>query len=121
MGNILQRLKREEKSLMETAMKYYSILSAVNNLRLTPREIQLIAYTAIKGNISYANNRKEFCQTYETTSATINNLVYKLKRLNIFVKDGGKVKVNPVIVLDFNKPIVLEIKLINGEAKESVG
>ena len=121
MGNILQRLKREEKSVMDLAMKYYSILSAVNGLKLTPREIELIAYTAIKGNISYANNRKEFCQTYNTTSATINNLVYKLKRLGIFIKDGGKVKVNPIIVLDFSKPIVLEIKLSNGEAKESVG
>jgi len=30
------------------------------------------------------------------------------------VKDGTKVKVNPVIVLDFSKDITLEIKLTNG-------
>ena len=118
---ILQRLKRKEEDQFKLAEKYYTILSAVNNLNLTPREIQLVAFTAIKGNISYANNRKEFCQAYNTTSGTINNLVYKLKRLGIFIKDGGKVKVNPIIVLDFSKPIVLEIKLLNGEAKESVG
>lgn len=121
MGNILQRLKREEKSVMDVAMKYYSILSAVNGLNLTTRQIQLIAFTAIKGNISYANNRKEFCSVYKTTSATINNLVYVLKNMGILIKDGGKIKVNPIIVLDFSKPITLEIKLLNGEAKESVG
>jgi len=116
MGNILQRMKREEKGLFSIAERYYDILSAVNQLHLTPREIQLVAYTAIKGNISYANNRKEFCQKHNTTSATINNLVYRLKKLGVFIKEGGKIKVNPVIVLDFSKPIVLEIKLLNGEA-----
>jgi DNA-binding MarR family transcriptional regulator len=121
MGNILQRMKKEEKDLFSIAERYYSILSAVNGLTLTPREIQLIAFTAVKGNISYANNRKEFCEKHDTTSATINNLVYRLKKLGVFIKDGGKIKVNPIIVLDFAKPIVLEIKLLNGEAKESVG
>jgi hypothetical protein len=36
------------------------ILSAVNGLKLTEREIQLIAFTAVKGNISYGSIREEF-------------------------------------------------------------
>ena len=109
---ILQRLKRNEEDQFKLAEKYYTILSAVNNLHLTPREIQLIAFTAIKGNISYANNRKEFCEIYKTTSPTINNIISKLKKINVLVKDGSKVKVNNVIVLDFTKAITLEIKLL---------
>ena len=111
---ILQRMKNKNEDSYSLAEKYYSILSAVNNLKLTQREIQLVAFTAIRGNISYANIRKDFCEKYNSTSPSINNLISKLKKLNILIKDGTKVKVNPVIVLDFNKDITLEIKLIHG-------
>jgi hypothetical protein len=35
--------------------------------------------------------------------------------MNVFVKDGSKIKVNPVILLDFSNNVVLEIRL-NGKA-----
>ena len=111
---ILQKLKRLESDSFLLGEKYYSLLSAVNNLHLTQREIQLIAFTAIKGNISYANIRKEFCEKHGTTSPTINNIISKLKKMGILVKDGTKVKVNPVILLDFTKDITLEIQLAHG-------
>ena len=111
---ILQRLKRQETDVFLLGEKYYSILSAVNNLKLTQREIQLIAFTAIKGNISYANLREEFCKKHDTTSPTINNIISKLRKMGILIKDGSKIKVNPVILLDFNKDITLEIKLVHG-------
>lgn len=112
--SITQKLKNKSEDKYLLAEKYYSILSAINNLRLTQREIQLIAFTAIRGNISYANIRKEFCEKYDSTSPTINNIISKLKKLGIFVKDGTKVKVNPVIILPFDNDITLEIKLVHG-------
>jgi len=96
------------------AEKYYRILSAVNDLKLTNREIQLIAFAAMKGNISYANIRKEFCEKYDSTSPAINNIISKLKKMGVFVKDGTKVKVNSLILLNFDKDIVLQISLIHG-------
>ena len=68
---VVQKLKRVEADEFLVAEKYYSLLSAINNLALTQREMQLIAFTAIKGNISYANNRKEFCEKHGTTSPKI--------------------------------------------------
>ena len=113
---VIQKLKRSINTDIELAEKYYSILSAINNLHLTEREIQLISFTAIKGNITYANVREEFCKTYNSTSPSINNIISKLKRIGIFIKENGKVKVNPIIVIDFTKDITLEIKLVHGEA-----
>ena len=52
--------------------------------------------------------------------STINNIISKLKKLGILVKDGSKVKVNPIIVLDFNKDITLEIKLLHGETNKPI-
>ena len=117
---VVQRLKKDVNTDMELAMKYYSILSAINNLHLTEREIQLISFTAIKGNITYANVREEFCKTYNSTSPTINNIISKLKKIGIFVKENGKVKINPVIVIDFKKDLTLDIKLVHGETNINV-
>jgi hypothetical protein len=117
---IVQSLKKVVDTDMQLAEKYYSILFTINNLHLTEREIQLIAFTAIKGNITYANVREEFCKTYNSTSPTINNIVSKLKRLGIFIKENGKVKVNPKIIIDFKKDLMLNIKLIHEEAPINV-
>lgn len=111
---IIQKMKNQNTDVFNLAEKYYSILSAVNNLKLTQREIQLVAFTAIKGNISYANIRKEFCEKYNSTSPTINNIISKLKKIKVLVKDGTKTKVNPVIILDFNKDVTLQISLTHG-------
>ena len=108
---IIQKMKNQNTDVFNLAEKYYSILSAVNNLKLTQREIQLVAFTAIKGNISYANNRQEFCAKYNSSEATIYNIISKLKKIGVLIKDGNKVKVNPVISLDFESNLVLEIKL----------
>jgi hypothetical protein len=111
---IVQKLKKVEPDDFVLAQKYYSILSILNNLGLTDREIQLVAFTAIKGNISYKHLREEFCKKYNTSSPTINNIISKLKKMQMFIKDGGKVKVNPVIILKFNNDIRLEINLAHG-------
>ena len=117
---IVQKLKKEVYTDIELAEKYYNVLSAINNLKLTEREIQLIAFTAIKGNITYANVREEFCNKYNSTSPSINNIISKLKRIGIFIKENGKVKVNPIIVIDFTKNITLDIKLVHGETTINV-
>jgi hypothetical protein len=108
---IVQKLKKKVSNEYDRAEKYYSILSCINDLKLTEREIQLVAYTAVKGNITYANVREEFCKKYNTSSATINNIISKLKKLKIFIKEDSKVRVNPVIVIDFKKELVIQTKL----------
>lgn len=112
---IVQRLRRPEKDVLSKAGTYYRILSSVNNLNLTDREIQLIAFTAVRGNISYSTNREEFCNLYNSSSPTINNIISKLKKQSILIKDASKVKVNPKILIDFNKDIILQIILTNGQ------
>lgn len=109
---IVQRLRSPVEDEYRKAEKYYSLLSVVNDLHLTTRETQLIAFTAIRGNMSYASIREDFCNKFSSTSPTINNMISKLKKLGVLIKDNGKIKVNPVILLDFDKDVQLEIKLI---------
>jgi len=110
----VQKLNKVLPADIQVAETYYNVLSALNNLGLTHREIQLVAFAAVRGNISYANIRKEFCELYSSSSASINNIISRLKKLGVFVKDGTKVKVNPQITLNFENDIVLQITLKHG-------
>ena len=87
---IVQKLKRQEEDVFQCAQRYYSVLSAINDLYLTEREIQLVAFTAVKGNISYKNIREEFCQKYKSSAPTINNLISKLKKLECLLRMGQR-------------------------------
>jgi hypothetical protein len=64
--------------------------------------------------------REEFCRTYNSTSPSINNIISKLKKIGIFIKENGKVKVNPIISIDFTKDLTLEIKLVHEETINNV-
>lgn len=108
---ILQKLKTYETSSFDIAYKYYSILFVVNNLKLTERELQLVSFTGINGNISYTHLREEFCNTYGSSNASINNMISKLKKQNILIKDSSKIKVNPVILLKFYDNVKLELSI----------
>jgi hypothetical protein len=110
-----QRLSYTLEDRYMIAQRYYGVLSIMNGLGLTEREIQVVAYAAIRGNMSYANIRGEFCERYKTSSATINNMISRLKRLSVFIKDNGKVKVNPRIVISFNDDVVLQIVMKHGD------
>lgn len=108
---IIQKLKVSSKSL-SLAEKYYSLLSAFNSLGMTEREIQFVAYVAISGKVTQ-EMKKEFCKMHNTSEATIGNIISKMKRKKIIIKKENDTKVNPVIAPDFNKNIVMEIKLLH--------
>lgn len=112
---IVQKFLRKVEDDYAMAEKYYSVLSTINDLKLTTREVQLVAFTAIRGNISYSSIREDFCKRHNSTSPTINNIISKLKKVGVLVKDGSKIKVNPVINLNFANNITLEIKIEHNE------
>lgn len=107
----IQKLGKQCSNRLELAQRYYSLISALNNLFLTEREIQLIAFSAVRGSISYATVREEFCELYSSSFPTINNMVSKLKTKHILIKNGKQIVVNPAIALDFSKPLTLHITL----------
>jgi len=111
---IVQKIKREEDSIFDVAYKYYAVLFAVNGINLAEREIQLVSFIATKGSISYKYIKEEFCVEFETSIATINNMVSKLKKMAILIKDDGKIKLPPSIALNFSKGVMLNIVLIDG-------
>jgi hypothetical protein len=107
-----QKLKRVCGDEYIMAERYCSIIAAVNNIPLTNREIQLLAFAAIRGNISYKSTKEDFCKKHSTTIPTITNSVYKLKAMGLFIKENNKIKIHPLLSLNFNEATILEIKLV---------
>ena len=111
---IVQRLKKVSLRDDEIAQRYYAILSTLNDFQLTEREIQLMGFIATEGTVSINEKRIAFCNKFSTTSATINNMVSKLKKKQLLVKKEGHIVVNPLITLDFKRDLQLEIKMVHG-------
>lgn len=108
---IKQVIKATTSDLVEKAIKYYNVLSIINDLKLSEREIQLTAYIAVNGTINYQNFRAGFCDRFNSSNATVNNMISKLTKLGVLKRVDKKIRVNPVILLDFKKDIGLVIKL----------
>lgn len=114
---ITQRMRKKTIGEFEIAVAYFSLLSSLNKLSLTERELQLLAFTAVKGNMSLGNVKEEFCKKFNTTFPTISNIVYKLKKLGLLIKEDGRVKTNKQFPSNFKNGITLNIIL---EINESI-
>lgn len=111
-----QKLNKKLGTPLEVAINYYSILSILGDWKLSQRDIQLLAFASLRGSLSSTTGKSEFCTLFQSSIYTINNIVSKLKRKGLLVKDSGKIKVHPKIKPDFEK-LKLEITLwINQES-----
>lgn len=101
-------------SKFEVARRYYVILCELNNIKITKNELNLLAYSAVYGTLSTPPVRDEFMRRFKIPKHSMYNMIGKLKKLNILIKDKEKkIRVNPQILPDFNKNLVLAIKLEN--------
>ena len=96
---------------MNAAVAYYRTICAVNNIPISKKQVYLLAFTAIKGSITNPAAREEFCTVYRSSKATVNNMISSLKKKGLFVKENNKIRINPIISLDFNQPISLRIDI----------
>ena len=109
---IIQRLYTELGTL-DKALVYYEIISIINNLNLSRREIQVMAYTNKRGTISSITAKKQFISIFGSTISTVNNIVTKLRKLGLLVKLNGKTVVNPKLSIDFSKPVTIALTMNN--------
>ena len=117
----VQKIKKVYSSEFELAEKYYSVISALNNISLTTRQTQLLAFLAVRGTLSSVSSRKEFCERYNSSNATINNLISDLKEMKLVVKENNKIKVNSTILPKFTNGLGLSLTLNYEQTKDVVG
>lgn len=108
---IEQKLEKKCNTAIDVAIQYFTIISAFNALKLPEREIQLLAFTAVKGNISSGGKKDEFATMFGSSTASVGNMIHKLKKKKLLQKVDGKLKVHPALQLDFNGHIRLQLNI----------
>lgn len=107
---VVQSIRKEtELDEFQVALKYYSILSILNSLGLTQRELELLAFTAVRGTITPLPAREEFVQKFHSSLDSLENIKGKLVKKGLMVKVEDMYRVNPHIALDFTGPVLLKI------------
>lgn len=119
MKMIVQKINTPISDSYDMAYKYFSILSVLNSLELVKRDTQLLAFAASQQK-DVSEVKAEFVKKFSTSMATVGNIISKLYKLNVLEKHKRVVKINPMLMIDFNSDIGLGIKLIhNNETTKS--
>lgn len=114
----VQKLKPRITSEFEVAKRYYSVVSALNTLKLTDMELNILAFIATRGSISNTNMKKTFCELFKSTENSINNRIGELLKRGILQKQEGKVRIIQSIALSFKEPVVIKITF-DAETRET--
>jgi len=98
------------KDRLKTAIVYYNLLSVLNNLLLTPKQIELIANISLGGGIA---DRDEYVKEFNTTHKRLENISGPLKKKGI-LSGVTTLSLHPALnKLDFTQPIALIISIEN--------
>lgn len=114
---IVQKIQKKVDSDIEKAIKFYSVIFALNNIKLPQKQLYLLAFTAARGSITSPAARGEFIKIFGSSLASLENMKQELVKSGLLVKIDKKYKVNPQIALDFSRDILLQINL-TGSGKE---
>jgi len=109
------------KDEFKLAIVYYGIISAYGDLNLTPKELQVLAYVAIRGTITGTKKKREFIRLFGGTIPSIGNMICNLKQKGLLIRKGPYVMINPAVAM---KPEDIEINInlkLENNGSESTG
>lgn len=110
-----QKIQKSYSTEFDIAKRYYTIVFGLNDMHITPNELNLVAFSAVMGTISTPPIRKQFCEQFDLAAGSVYNMVAKLQNMSILIKDkDNKIRVNQTILPDFTKKeLLIVIKMLN--------
>lgn len=119
---VQQKINKKYTSDIDFARAYYSLIVQLNNISITPTEMNLLCYCAVNGTISTPPVRDAFIQEFKVPKGSVYNIVSKLQRLKLMIKIQGKIRVNPALQIDFSKHTYkIELTLLNVKTNDANG
>jgi hypothetical protein len=105
------RIKKTYETNLEVACRYYRILNILNELKLSPMEIKLLAFLALEDNLSTGGRKEKFCDLFKCPKNSVYNISGRMIKKRFLVKVDGKIKINPQLHLDFNNTLLIRLQL----------
>lgn len=104
---VVKTIKKSYDDTIKAGITWFRFISAINDISLTKRELELLSFINTRGTISSIQAKEEFCRIFETSKATISNMISKLLKKRLLIKEKNKTKINPALKVDFNNDFVV--------------
>lgn len=111
------RIKKEYTDKLDVAVRWYSMMSTLNDFKWTPLEIRIIAFTAVEGNISSGGKREKFISIFKNPKNSLSNAIGVLRKEFYLIREDKKIKLHPQLFIDFNNDILLQLNISIVEPK----
>lgn len=117
-----KNITKEVSTHKEIASIYYKLIGALYNIHLTDMELGVMMYTSIYGTISTPPAREEFIKEYNSSKASLHNIISRLQKRKLLIKDEfNKIRIRPELCLltddSYQFKIILSIKKEEDEKK----
>lgn len=116
---LVKTIKKTYDSKIKAGITWFKFISAINDIKLAPRELELLAFINYRGTISSSSAKEEFCKIFDSSIGTISNMTARLLRKKLLVKERSKTKVHPALRVDFTNNFVVRFFINQEEPHEN--
>ena|SRR5688572_13014281 len=116
---IVKTIKKSFNDKIKAGISWFKFVSAINNIKLTKRELELLSFINSRGTISSSSSKQEFCRLFDSSPGTITNMTSKLIKpeYGVLVKEKSKIRIHPALRVDFDKEFVVRFFINVNEPK----
>ena len=104
---IVKTIKKSFTDKLKAGITWFKFISAINDIKLAKRELELLAFINSRGTISSSSAKEEFVKIFNSSTGTISNMSARLLKMKILVKEKSKVRLHPALRVDFDKDFVV--------------
>lgn len=115
---LVKTIRKKFTDKIKAGVTWFTFITTINDIKLTQRELQLMAFINSRGTISSTSAKEEFCKLFDSSPATVSNMVSKLMSLKLLVKEKSKTKINQSLRVDFDKDFIVRFYIGVREEKE---
>jgi hypothetical protein len=106
---VVKTINKSFSNKIKAGITWFKLIAALNDIKLTPRELELLAFINYRGTISSLQAKEEFCRVFGSSIATISNMTKKTSNLWTSKLLNSKIKINPAIRVDFDSQFVARL------------
>lgn len=118
---LVKTITKSYDSKIKAGITWFQFISAINNIKLAKRELELLAFINYRGTISSLSAKKEFCKIFGSSMGTVTNMTPRLLKKNLLIKEKTrKVRINPALVVDFDKDVAIRFFIKTNINQETI-
>lgn len=104
---LVKTIKKTFPDKLKAGITWFKFISAINNIKLPKRELELLAFINYRGTISSTSSKDEFCRVFDSSPGTVSNMSAKLLKQKLLVKEKGKTRIHPSLRVNFDESFVV--------------